>query len=429
MPTTPLNDTAPRVQYEAAAGQTEFTFPFWVTAEADLNVYAGNTLQTLNTDYTATGILNINGGTVVFTNGRPAGEVITIERAMPFERVSEFQEAGTFKASVLNLELSKMVAMMQQVKGDIGRKLGLSATSRVAAANLVLPDPQDGKALVFDGTGGAMRTSVVNVDNIDSAVLDAQTAAGAATSARDTALQAETDAQSARLASESARDEAMASVGNVLVSTDDTTAGKLVDKLDGITIQNPAGNEKAVVYPPIGMPFPLWENLTGVTAPDNSGTAKFIKLTAGLTGTGAYNEGLLTSESVSGSAPEVTATAQIVGGDLDGETVHLINTEESFLRARTTSGALQQDQMQRITGAVNEVSSTAVGPLKDSASDVNGVFSKGGTVTNVIQGSTNGTGRELDFDSANSPNARTSSSTNGETRSKNVSATYFMRII
>ena len=412
MPTSPLNDTPPRIQYEASAGQTEFTFPFWVTAEADLNVYVGSSLQTLNTDYTASGILNTNGGTVTFTSSRTAGEVITIERAMPFERVSEFQEAGTFKASVLNLELSKMVAMMQQIKGDIGRKIGLSTTSQVNQAELVLPDPDDGKALVFDGTTGAMRTSVVNVDSIDSAVLDAQNAATVATSARDTTLQAEASVQSAQAASESARDEAVASVGNILVSPDDTTAGKLVDKLDGVTIQNPAGNEKAVVYPPVGMPFPLWDNLTGVSAPDNSGTAKFIRLTAGLTGTGDYNEGLLTSESVSGSAPLVTATAQIVGGDLDGETVHLINTEESFLRARTTSGVLQQDQMQSHAHKL-------LGRGHAADTGIANEFGGGSSVT--IEGA-QAIFEPIELSGFGTPRAGT------ETRSKNVSATYYMRI-
>ena len=179
---------------------------------------------------------------------------------------------------------------------------------------------------------------------------------------------------------------------------------------------------------PIGVPFPLWDNFTGLTAPDNSGTAKFIKLTAGESGTGGYNEGLLTSESVSGSAPLVTATAQIVGGALNGQTVHLINTEESFLRARTTSGVKQNDQMQRLTGAVKAFRAGADGGLLwNGDNSVNGVFKAGGSTTQRTQVSA-AAGQELDFDSSGSPNSRTSSSTNGETRSKNVSATFYMRV-
>jgi len=90
----------------------------------------------------------------------------------------------------------------------------------------------------------------------------------------------------------------------------------------------------------VGEVFYLWDHLSGVDEPDNSGDATYIRLTAN----DSYNNGLLENESVSGSAPKVVATAQIATGPLQGQTVHLINTEQSFLRARGTSGALQFDQ-------------------------------------------------------------------------------------
>lgn len=85
----------------------------------------------------------------------------------------------------------------------------------------------------------------------------------------------------------------------------------------------------------IGEVFALQDDIAGVPGPDNSGDRKFIKLTAGLTGAGQYNEGLLTSESTSGSSPNITATAVIshTASPMDGQTVRLINTEERFLRA------------------------------------------------------------------------------------------------
>ncbi len=174
----------------------------------------------------------------------------------------------------------------------------------------------------------------------------------------------------------------------------------------------------------IGEPFALWDHITGVPEPDNSGSAKFIKLTAGLTGAGEYNEGLLTAESVIGSAPLVEATAEIATGPLSGEVVHLMNTEESVIRARETSGILQFDQMQRITGTLG------IRPDRFQTPEGTGVFSD-----SVNDGSRDhtgtGTGYQwiIDMDSANSPDARASSTTDGETRAKNVSATFYMRIV
>ncbi|ARU02965.1 hypothetical protein [Yoonia vestfoldensis] len=119
-----------------------------------------------------------------------------------------------------------------------------------------------------------------------------------------------------------------------------------IDFIDGALLGSETLVDAVAAIPLIGIPFPVWDHITGCPIPSNAGSAKFIKLTAGLTGVGQYNEGLLTSESVSGSAPEITATAVIVGGPMDGQTVPLINTEQAFLRPRTTSGTLQTQSSQ-----------------------------------------------------------------------------------
>ena len=72
----------------------------------------------------------------------------------------------------------------------------------------------------------------------------------------------------------------------------------------------------------------------GVTPPPTNQSYRYIELTAGLTGAGGYNEGVLSSESVSGSAPTINATAvvSLSGSPLNGQTVRLVNTERRFLR-------------------------------------------------------------------------------------------------
>lgn len=174
----------------------------------------------------------------------------------------------------------------------------------------------------------------------------------------------------------------------------------------------------------VGEVFALWDHLDGVDPPDNSASQKFVRLTADEDGPGGYNEGLLTNESISGSSPLVEATAEIVTGPLQGQTIHLVNTEEAFVRARETSGALQMDQMQRIEGSVS-------GYVHRGASNVTGTGAMSGTAPNSssrYQTGDDGGDGPLNFDSDNSPNARASSSTTGETRAKNVSATHYLRI-
>jgi hypothetical protein len=180
----------------------------------------------------------------------------------------------------------------------------------------------------------------------------------------------------------------------------------------------------------IGQPFPIWDHIDGVNAPDNSGARKYIRLTAGQSGAGGYNEGLLTDEQVSGSAPLVEADAEIAVGPLQGERVPLLNTEGAFIRPGISSGTLQFDQMQRITG---DIRISRVTGASGGTSGATGMFTipqtTGASGGNSTGAGTDNNGSQIGVDSSNSPNARVSSTTSGETRPKNRQATYYMRVV
>jgi hypothetical protein len=168
----------------------------------------------------------------------------------------------------------------------------------------------------------------------------------------------------------------------------------------------------------IGEPFALWDHF--VDPPDNAGGIKFIRLTAGQTGTGEYNEGLLINESVTGSAPLVEATAEISTGPLAGQIVPLMNTEESFLRARDgQSGALQFDQMQ---GHMHRLQRNGSSSLYSDASGDSGFeisTTSGGDPNRWLSG-------KVMVEDPDNPQG--SPRTGPDTRAKNRGATYYMRI-
>lgn len=299
---------------------------------------------------------------------------------------------------------------IETTPGGSGREVATMEDLDDLGGGTVSADPdtvakRDSDGRVFTQQGGDDDNHAVAQGDLGSAAeLDAAVAADAETVV-------ERDG-SGRVKSQSGGSDTDAVVWN------DTGKGK-----DAIPTNGDLGESYAAM--PIGVPFPVWDHLSGVDAPDNSGDFKFIRLTADEDGSGEYNEGLLTNEDVSGSAPLVVATAEIDHSDspINGEEVHLINTEESFLRARETSGDIQGDQMQKITGKATlrywpSNDEEESGALKIYWSDLSGVRS----------GSSGGTPKGVEFDSADSPDARVSDSTDGETRSKNVSATYYMRI-
>lgn len=158
--------------------------------------------------------------------------------------------------------------------------------------------------------------------------------------------------------------------------------------------------------------------------PTASSLFRYIKLSAGENGSGGYNEGVLINESVSGSAPLIEATAEVnlPGSPFHGQTVRLLNTERRFVRAGE-SGVAQNDQMQRMTGDTNTNFAYRNGLSAE------GVLSLGTNDGGQFAVGSVGLSRAIRFDSANSPNARTSETTDGETRPRNVGRTVYMRIL
>lgn len=159
------------------------------------------------------------------------------------------------------------------------------------------------------------------------------------------------------------------------------------------------------------------DNVAGVDIPPTSSSLyRYVELTSGLTGSGQYNENCLASESVSGSAPLVLATAvvSLSGSPMNGQTIRLLNTERRMLRAGS-AGTLQNDALQNVTG-------TLTGPQES--------FSGTGAFTTGAAGGANrpnnGTASTAtaNFSLASDSNARTDT----ETRMKNIGVRIFRRI-
>ncbi|EMI4326974.1 hypothetical protein V6465_001077 [Vibrio cholerae] len=85
---------------------------------------------------------------------------------------------------------------------------------------------------------------------------------------------------------------------------------------------------------PIGM-----EVAFDTPPPTNDPRFRFVKLTYN----DAYNTGLLTSQTLSGSAPELVSTAVIsdTRSPINGQTISLINTMGTFIRPGVTAGVRQ----------------------------------------------------------------------------------------
>lgn len=148
-----IGDISPRVQYTGDGAQAVFTYPFPIFADVDIKVYLDGTLQSLTTHYTVSGAGSDSGGTVTFVTTPSVSSTVTLVRSLVVKRESDFQESGEFRAKVINDELDKIIAMIQEIDDELGRGLFLSTTDTANTLTLPTVASRASKYLAFDGSG------------------------------------------------------------------------------------------------------------------------------------------------------------------------------------------------------------------------------------------------------------------------------------
>jgi|GEM_PF-1107904 len=189
-----IGDVTPRIQYSGDGTQSVFTYPFPIFEYGDLEVYEDAVIKALSSDYTVQGAGESTGGTVTFTAPPAANTTVTLRRNVPIKRTSDFQESGEFRASVLNDELDKQIAMLQQVAEDVDRAVAFPATSS-STVDLTLPEPAANGLIAWsagaDGLVNGPLTTEIDA-SVSAAAASASAAASSATDASNSASTAAT---------------------------------------------------------------------------------------------------------------------------------------------------------------------------------------------------------------------------------------------
>lgn len=243
----------------------EYFFDFKIPNESSLNVYVVEsddtvTDLTLNTDYELkpNSINNEAGGGITLLAGNLAvGRTIYFDRSVALTQDADYRETGKFPAESHELALDTLQMQIQDLQRQINRSLRFSTTSGVLTSESAFT-PIEGRAPIFNADG-SLGQSNVSLGDLDTALSNAETFANAASAsataaatAETNAETAETNAEAAQAAAEDARDEAIASIGSVMVSDDDTTYDTLDNKISvdaplEVRVENPAGNERLVI--------------------------------------------------------------------------------------------------------------------------------------------------------------------------------------
>ena len=108
-----MPDIDPLVRMVADGVQAEFTYPFPIFASEDLKIFFDGAQQM--SGFTVNNAGSTSGGTVTFDTAPVSGTVVTLERRLPLERLTDFLEGGDFSAQAINNELDFLIAAIQQV--------------------------------------------------------------------------------------------------------------------------------------------------------------------------------------------------------------------------------------------------------------------------------------------------------------------------
>jgi len=161
-----INNVTPKVQYTGNGSTVSFPYSFAIFDDSDMVVYLGDAIIT--TGYTVSGAGQTEGGAVVFDTAPADGVKITLLRSVPIERVTDFQEGGTFRPKNINDEFDRQTAFVQQVQETLDRAVKVGPTSDITP-EVVLAQVE------------RVYSSIDNVDTVADNITDVNSVAANAT--------------------------------------------------------------------------------------------------------------------------------------------------------------------------------------------------------------------------------------------------------
>jgi hypothetical protein len=174
----PISNVVRRIVF-APSGVGPYAFTFEILAATDIEVYKGDTLLTLTTDYTVS--INSNGTgsvTLVLTAGT---DNITIVGARTIQRTTDFVTGGDLFANSLNEELDSLTIFTQQNAEASDRSVRAPVTDPTTI-DMTLPVKADraGKYLSFNSSTGdpEVVNTVVDVTAVAANAANINTVAG-----------------------------------------------------------------------------------------------------------------------------------------------------------------------------------------------------------------------------------------------------------
>ena len=156
-----ISSTTVKNSYSGNGSTTAFAYTFKIFANTDLQVIIRSstgteTVKSLTTHYTVSGVGDASGGNVTFTSGNiPAsGETVVIRRAVPQTQAIDYIANDPFPAESHEEGLDRATMTTQQVQEELDRSIKLSRTNTMTSTEFTVgATDRASKVLGFDANG------------------------------------------------------------------------------------------------------------------------------------------------------------------------------------------------------------------------------------------------------------------------------------
>jgi hypothetical protein len=156
-----ISTTTIKNSYNGNGSTSAFNYTFKISAESEMQVIirsaAGTeTVKTLTTHYTITGVGNAGGGAVTFTAGNipVAGETVILRRVTAQTQAMDLIDNDPMSADTIENAHDKSIAIAQELQEQIDRSIKLSRTNTMTSTEFTVDAAsRANKILAFDSAG------------------------------------------------------------------------------------------------------------------------------------------------------------------------------------------------------------------------------------------------------------------------------------
>jgi hypothetical protein len=154
-----VSSSTSRVQFNGNGSTTVFAYSFKIFDQDDLTVIVRSatgteTVKTITTHYTVSGVGNSGGGNVTMLTAPASGETLTILREQDLVQELDLVENDPFPAQSLEDALDKLTFIVQQHDEELGRSIKASRTNTIGSTEFtVSAASRANKIFAFDSAG------------------------------------------------------------------------------------------------------------------------------------------------------------------------------------------------------------------------------------------------------------------------------------